>query len=197
MVAITRRIEGKYRTHYSDPIWPDPTRPLAEEIDRMMRLCLSRLEESIRELPGQWLWIHNRWKQQTPEKLKRAFRHECLCIVMPEQREEFEAIALLLPTFRALYPLEFVTLFVPRAFEERKLLEDADVVVYDEKSELFVEEHKFKLVFNFSGVKALSTHFKRLSAFTVVDLPKLKKLSGARCDAPLAEHLTKAVCRAP
>jgi KDO2-lipid IV(A) lauroyltransferase len=197
MVASTRRIDGKYRIHYSNPIWPDQQQPLNEEVDRMMRLSLSLLEESIRQAPEQWLWTHNRWKQQTPDKLKRSFRQECLLIALPQEQSLFDELLKLLPAFRELYPLEFITLFVPKQFAGTPLLNDAEIILYETLADLLIRGDQFKLVFNFSGFPEVSSHFKKLSAFTVVDLKMLKRLSTLPPDAPLKHHLKQAVCRAP
>ncbi len=197
IVASTRRIDGKYRIHYSDPIWPDPAQPLQAEIDRMMRQALSLLEKSIQWAPEQWLWAHNRWKQQTLDKIKRPFRQECLCIVMPQEKGQFDQIAALLPTFKEIYPLEFITVFVPAELASIPLLIDAEITCYATHSDLFVTDYRYKLVYNFSGYTEVGTHFKKLSAFTVIDLPGIKRLSGLSSDAPLDHHLKQAVCRAP
>ena len=85
MVATTRREKGKYIIHYSDPIWPKSDEPLDKEVDRMMRASLLELEKSIQKNPGQWLFSHNRWKQQTPGRLKKRFRHESILIILPKE----------------------------------------------------------------------------------------------------------------
>ncbi len=197
MVAMTRRVGGKYRIRYSDPIWPNLEAPLQSEVDRMMREALGILEESIREIPEQWLWAHNRWKQQTLDKVKRTFRQECMCIMMPQEKGLFEEIRKLLPVFREIYPLEFITLFVPKEYAHLGLLDDVEVRAYSDLTDLLVPEDQFKLVYNFSGYKPVEKHFKRLSAVKVIDLQELKDLSGCAADEPLGCHLKGAVCHAP
>lgn len=196
MVAMTRRVEGKYRIRYSDPIWPNLEAPLQAEVDRMMREALGILEKSIRDIPEQWLWAHNRWKQQTLDKVKRTFRQECLCIMMPQEQTAFEMIREALPTFREIYPLEFITLFVPKEFAHLPLLDDVEVRTYSEFKELLVFEDQFKLVYNFSSYKPVKKHFMGLCAVKVIDLQELKKLSGLTADQPFGSHLKGAVCHA-
>ncbi len=169
IVASTRREGGRYLIHYSDPIWPDPDQPAETEIPRMMHACLALFEKSIEKNPGEWLWQHNRWKQQTPEKLKRKFRHESLAIILPEEESEFAKAVQYLPQLRQIYPYEFITLFVPRKFHDQPLLEDAEKIFYSAKEELLVRDFRFKLVFNFSAFADVSAHFRALSAFEVVD----------------------------
>lgn len=40
----------------------EPTGDEAADVERVMTVVNSRLEESIREYPEQWLWFHDRWK---------------------------------------------------------------------------------------------------------------------------------------
>ena len=130
IVATTRRVDGKYIIHYSDPIWPDKTAPLDQEVDRMMKQALFLLEESIKKEPSQWLWAHNRWKQQTLDKVKRLYRQESLCIIFPQEKPLFDKINAHLTLFREIYPFEFITCKVPRIFADRCILEGADIETY-------------------------------------------------------------------
>ncbi len=170
IVATTRRTEGKYRIHYSDPIWPNPEAPLEKEIDRMMRESLARLEESIRKNPEQWLWQHNRWKQQTLDLINPPFRQESICIILPPDPSLFPH----LETFRKIYPFEFLTFFVPQGFESAIPLSDVEILTYTTP---FIKDYRFKLVFNFTH-HPLRRHFLGLSAFHVFTLKDLKKIAG-------------------
>lgn len=171
LVATTRREKGKYLIHYSDPLWPDETQPMEKEIERLMKRCLELFEESVKERPADWLWQHNRWKQQTPEKLRRRFRHESFAIILPQEKEKFAQVTKDLSLFREIYPDEFITLFVPKEFEGAPLLTDAEKIYYQTEQELLVRDFRFKLLFNFSSFSSIHRHFRSLAAFETVDLP--------------------------
>ncbi len=115
-VATTRRERGKYIIHYSDPIMP---------CEGMMERMLGLFEESVRKSPGEWLWQHNRWKQQSADKLKRKFRHETIAVISEEEVD--------LQEFRQIYPTETIKLFTPEEYE--------------------VEKMRYKLVFNLTSRK--------------------------------------------
>lgn len=193
IVATTLRKEGRYFIHYSDPIWPRSNEPMEKEIDRLMRASLAELEKSIGENPGQWLWTHNRWKQQTPEKLKRNFRHESILIILPKRKEELESMLPCLPTFREIYPHEFITVYGPNAFMDQIDLEGAEIVGYANEDELLKEDFRFKLVFNFTDSTKVKPHFEKLAAFHVATWKDLQKLAGVK--APLSDVLKKALLR--
>lgn len=194
IVATTQRVKDRYLIHYSDPLWPDPEAPLQQEIDRLMRACLSRLEISIQENPEEWLWIHNRWKLQSTEVIQRPFRHESLAIFLPSHRESLKELVPHLPTFRSLYPQETLTFFSPKAHAD---LAPEGAILYDHPSDLLVTDYRFKLIFNFSGFSSIRSHFKKLGAFTIVDLPQLKKMAGNPTDSSLSYLLKKVICHAP
>jgi KDO2-lipid IV(A) lauroyltransferase len=196
IVATTVRKEGKYYIHYSEPIWPNAEDTQEKEIDRMMKKALGFLEQSIRETPGQWLWQHNRWKQQTPERLKPSFRHESLCIVLPQDSKKFHEIVPHLATFREIYPLEFITLMIPEAFKDEKLIPDAERIIYSKVEDLLIRDFRFKLIFNFTNYSQIDVHFSQLSAFKIVNLFRLKKISRMKEGTELSEILKKAVYHA-
>ena len=197
IVATTKRVGGRYLIHYSDPIWPDRDAPMEQEIDRMMRECLCLLEKSIREIPEQWLWVHNRWKLQSLDVIKRPFRHESIALFFPKERVAFMDILSHLPTLRSIYPHESLTLFVPSCFDDLINLKDLEVIPYDSLSDLLITDYRFKLIFNFSGFSEIKSHFKSQASFTVVDKEELKKRSGDPSLNNLSEILKKAVCHAP
>lgn len=178
IVATLERKRDKYWIHYSEPLFPDKERTMEEEIDRLMRASLQGLENAIKKNPGQWLWSHNRWKQQTPEKLISRFRHESILIILPEQGWEEVSIA----TFREIYPREFITIYAPKISERNIHLEGVEWFFYTDCKQLFQEDYRFKLVFNFTSLSSLEKHFKKLSTFTAVGrsellkYPDLKKL---------------------
>ncbi len=174
---------GSTGIHYSDPIWPDKEAPSEQEVDRLMKASLALLEEKISAEPGQWLWSHNRWKQQTPEKLKKAYRHESILIVLPREEEELEKLLPHLGVFREIYPREFITVYAPEGVAERVQIKDAEVVPYAQDEELFKRDLRFKLVFNLTQVEGLERHFLNLAAFHAVSLKELQRGSGSFAEA--------------
>ncbi|MCB1107360.1 MAG: hypothetical protein KDK76_04610 [Chlamydiia bacterium] len=173
MVATIRREKGKYIIHYSDPIWPNPSQPLEEEIYRMMRQSLLLLEEDVRKRPDQWLWQHNRWKQETPLNVYYRYRWDSILIILPRDFDPQELL-----TFREIYPQAFITILAPKGIEIP--LSDVETLTYENDRDLFLTDYRFKLVFNFTKAP-LRRHFMKQAAFDVLDLERLKK--GA------AEHL--------
>jgi hypothetical protein len=150
MVATTKREYGRYTIHYSDPILP------TDDPHVQMQQILAVFEASIKERPHEWLWIHNRWKQQQPGKIYKKFRHDAVAFIFPDNASAEASIAKL----RSLYPLEQITAFVPSAFDSP----DIEVKTYDE---LFAPDYRFKLVVDFTQNLEAQKHFKNLSALNV------------------------------
>ena len=158
-----------------------------------MRCALTLFEESIRERPGEWLWSHNRWKQQTPERIKRPFRQESLCILLPEEQEAFDAVKEHLKVFREIYPLEFITCKLPERWAAVCPIEEAEIEPYQQIDELLKTDWRFKLVFNFTSLKKLKKWYK--SAFAILDIPTLRRL--AKQEGDLSTLLKEVLLRAP
>ncbi len=189
-VCTLKRENGKYITHYSDPIWPNKENPMEEEICTVMEKTLACLQKSIEEHLDQWLWTHNRWKQQLPNILKKQFRHETIAILLPENDDSFNYIHTLLPTFRKLYPTEFITLFIPAKFKSHSL-PDFETHFYNSTNDIFKHEHFHKLVFNFTHDPRLNSHFLSSAAFGVYNIKDLHTL--AQTEEPI--FLEKALRR--
>ena len=149
IVATIRRVEGKYRIHYSQPIWP--------EIDNQMETVLSIFQESIKACPQEWLWTHNKWKQQLPGILKKRLRHDALAFIFKtDPTPYFDQI-------RNLYPGEHITAFVPQMIDAPLELK-MEVKTHQE---LFIRDYRFKLVIDFTDNKKAQKHFSRLSALDI------------------------------
>jgi KDO2-lipid IV(A) lauroyltransferase len=160
VVATIERRPGKYLIHYSEPIIPDPTLPAEIEVDRMMKEALILLEISIANRPGEWLWQHNRWKQESSALVYYRFRHDSILIIIPH--------ALNLSLFRELYPKAFITLLMPEGCQSS--LDDAEIITYQRESELFKKDYRFKLIFNLTPNPKIASHYLKLSAFEVLNL---------------------------
>ncbi len=193
--AATRRVRGGYRIRYSDPIWPNISQPIDTEVVRIMDQALTLLQESIIRSPGEWLWQHNRWKQQTMHNLYKRFRHDCLCVILPE--ENFETLLPHLHTLKFIYPLVFLFLLVPQRYRAISLIEADEVIYYSELHQTLLDDLRFKLIFNFTSYTPIHDHYKRLSAFDVLDIPTLKALAAEHLlpHHDLSDILKRALCR--
>ncbi|MCY3974252.1 MAG: hypothetical protein OXF02_01735 [Simkaniaceae bacterium] len=169
--ATIRRKGGRYEVHYSDPVWPNRKETLKEEIRRLTCAWLAILEKSVIDAKEQWLWLHNRWKQQVPTLRKRRYRAESILIILPKESVRHRAS---LHALRTVYPRAFITILTPLPLS----LPDAEVLLYRSEKELFLRDYRFKLVFDFSRVPGIKKHFLRLSAFRVIDEKTLYKEAG-------------------
>lgn len=188
MVATIRREKGHYFIHYSSPIWPDKEKTMEEEIQRMMKASLKLLEEDIRKRPSQWLWQHNRWKQETPLNVYYRYRWDSILILLDRDFDPQE-----LHTFREIYPKAFITVMAPEGMD---IPIESEVLRYRNNRELWMQDYRFKLVFNFTK-EPLSRHFLKQSAFDVLDLDRLKKAAQEHLkeDDPFSLLLKKALTR--
>lgn len=170
--ASTRRSSNGYRIHYSDPIWPDVTKTAEEEVPRLMSQVLTLLEQSIKKTPGEWMWQHNRWKQQTMKNLSRRYRQDCICIIMPEVG--FDTLLPALQSLRHIYEPDFLYLFIPEKHKEKPVVTAEKIIYYQNINETLLEDYRFKLVFNLTDYKPIHRHYENLSAVEVLDLPTIQ-----------------------
>ena len=199
IVATTLRKKGKYYITYSDPIWPEVEKPLEKEVVRIMDQALSILQRSIKEKLGQWLWQHNRWKQQTPRVLKKQFRYDSICIILPEEKDQFDTVIKHLHTLKLIYFRDFIFLYLPEKYKNVKTIEVDEIKTYKNIKEALVEDYRFKLIFNFTSCKKIHRHYKKLSTFEVLSNYDLKKIAEKSYPEEtfknLSEILISALCR--
>jgi Kdo2-lipid IVA lauroyltransferase/acyltransferase len=197
--AQTRRVKTGYRIRYSDPIWPDLSQTMEQEVVRLMDAALTLLQESIQESPGEWLWQHNRWKQQTPQNIYKQFRHDCVSIILPQDQRQFDALVPHLPTLQKIYEGNFLVFIVPEQFREHFQENAQEIIYYRKIRETLLDDYRFKLVFNFTDYKPIYAHYESLSAFAVLDLQQLKELAKPHLPDSLKDNLSeiflRAVCR--
>jgi len=191
ITATVKREAGRYLIHYSDPIWPNPDLPKEEEVSRLMCTALGYLEDKIRENPGQWLWQHNRWKQEPPTNVYYRYRWDTILVILPK-KGEWSGVQ---KALREIYPRAFITLLTP--FPGECQLDECEILPYENESDLFIRDYRFKLVFDFSGVEGIAKHFLSLSAFDVLDEEKLARAASEHLTPgdPLPLVMKKALCR--
>jgi Kdo2-lipid IVA lauroyltransferase/acyltransferase len=61
---------GKYLLIVEPPIPPDCTGDEDADVRQLTTKLTERIENQIRQYPGQWLWIHKRWKTRPPGEPK-------------------------------------------------------------------------------------------------------------------------------
>lgn len=165
VMSIARKGK-KYEITYSNPIVPNLSAPLDTEIPRLMKLTLAEFEKSIEKNPDQWLWLHNRWKQETPAHLYYRFCMDSLLVILPRS-DAFGEYEQLLSLIEEIYPKAFLTLLIPVEIERRNYSSRWEIYRYIDKQDMLLEDYRFKLVFNFSGIKSIKKHFLRYSVFEV------------------------------
>lgn len=179
-VAVTIRQNGRYLIRYSPVFYPDLDQSLDEQIPYLMGKTLKLFEESIKEHPGQWLWQHNRWKQQPLTRIKRRFRQDAIGIFLPIDRSLCHKILPHLSTFREIYPSEFIAIYMPASLITDIDLPNSELIPYETTKDLFVKDYRLKLIFNFTSEPKLKKHFLGLSAFDVLTFEDLKSLSHSK-----------------
>lgn len=196
LFATTKRTPTGYKTHYSDPIWPCLEQSIETEVPRLMDAALTLLQESVRISPDEWLWQHNRWKQHTPQTLYKPFRHDSVCIVLPENPQ---ALLPHLATLKTIYAKSFLFLFAPASLQGTPLIEVDEIFYYHTLAETLRPDHRFKLLFNFTDYTPLNTHYQHLSCFKTLTLATLHTLAKPHLpqnwDGNLSDLVKRALCR--
>ena len=62
--------KGKYLLVVEPPVSFEPTEDEEENVRRLTASLTQRIENQARQYPGQWLWIHKRWKTRPPGEPK-------------------------------------------------------------------------------------------------------------------------------
>ncbi|NGX38031.1 MAG: Lipid A biosynthesis palmitoleoyltransferase [Chlamydiae bacterium] len=169
IVATTHRKGGHYYIHYSDPLYPNKDTPKELEVKRLMDAALSLYQESIKKHPEEWLWIHNRWKQQTTDIIKRPYRQDSIALFLPDD----PALAAKLPHIRTLYPREHLSIYIPQSLQ---VTLDAEIHPYTHLSETLEEDLRYKLIINFTQDTTIDRHYKKHAAQTVLHPQSFEEL---------------------
>ena len=193
IVATTKRENHKYIIEYAKPVWPDASKSMEEEIPRLMHHCLSILQQSIKSNPAQWLWQHNRWKQQLPGSVIKKYRLDSLCVILPQQAQSFTTV---IQDFRKIYPTELILFMMPESLKQQIEQGHEEIYFYKEPEECLLDDYRIKLLFNFTGNKQIDHHFKRRATMQTLNTHSLARLAGLPLTDPLAQILAKALLHA-
>jgi len=61
--CFTRRdSEGTHHVWFAPAIRPPSQGSLRARVEALTMQCLTRIEETVRQHPDQWMWLHRRWK---------------------------------------------------------------------------------------------------------------------------------------
>lgn len=72
IVNLNRRLDGTYLLDISEPVHYEWTRHFRSDLCGFSQVLQDAIEVHIRNHPGQWLWMHNRWKERPELALKWA-----------------------------------------------------------------------------------------------------------------------------
>lgn len=199
IVATTERKNGRYVIHYSDPIWPNLSESLEDQVPKIMEQTLSIFAESIKDNPDQWLWQHNRWKQETPKVVYYKYRYDTILILLPADLPSLSSLASHLATFREVYPEAFITCALHASHQNLEFAQPFAKILYEKPEDLFFTDYSFKLVFNFTQDDRLKKHFLKQSAFKVLSLQDLEYESQFYChglkNPTLSDRIKRTLCR--
>ncbi|MCH9608978.1 MAG: Lipid A biosynthesis lauroyltransferase [Chlamydiales bacterium] len=146
IVVTTKRKKNRYEMRGSDPLWPNYDLPMKESVKELMDRSLHYLEESLKGSPDQWMWIHDRWKQQGIDHVKRIYRYGFILVIVPKEENLY-----LRTSLKKIYPRSFLTF---------KTVDD----------DLFVRDLHYQLVLDFVGLPKVRRYYKRLGAVRAVPL---------------------------
>lgn len=197
VTVMSMRYRHRYYIWGSPLLWPDLSKPIKEEVPRLMDQAMGYLEESIKACPGQWLWQHDRWKQSGVDHIKRKYRYAFILVIFPKDPTPYLS---LIPILYKLYPRNFFFFYVPKehvsAFEN--LQPDTEILPYSEEKELFCKDYRFQMVFDFYDSHALRSHFLKLGAFQALNtraLYKIAKKELGMIPSDLATALKYTICK--
>lgn len=148
IVGTMRRTKAGYELSGSDPLWPNLDLPMKDSICQLMDRAMSHFEKSISDSPDQWLWIHDRWKQQTIDHVKRAYRYGFILVILPITPD-----ATLEEDLKKIYPRSFLSFVKP---EQEVLLASRD--------------WRYQLVLDFANLPKVRRHFLSLGAVKAISL---------------------------
>ena len=144
LVGMTRRKSGYYEVSGSPHLWPNYDLPMKESVKDLMDRALAYLEQSIKDAPDQWMWIHDRWKQQGIDHVKRIYRYGFILVIVPNKED-----TTLQEHLKKIYPRSFLTFVTTQ-------------------DDLTVRDWRYQLVLDFVDLPKVRRHFKKLGAVRAI-----------------------------
>ena len=189
IVATMKRDARKYQITYSQPLIPDTSNDMKSEIERLTKLSLQVLEKSIIETPHEWLWLHNRFKQEPADKVFYRYRQDCLLIIV----ESMNSIRIDL--LRILYPKAFLYFYTLNPSDAT-----SDTVSFCNLNLPIPKDYKYKMILNMTCLSIFEKHFKKLACIVYLninDLDYLINKQNRECLKLHDEKIIMAVARNP
>ncbi len=175
VVSTKRHNNGTYTYTYSKPIRPNTVNSLKKEIYNVMNQVMKNLEDAILTCPGQWLWLHKRWKQEGYRQIYKSYKYDNFLIIMPSDPKQYDLINSHLPALRCMYTRSFFSVLVPKGQDNNVNLKDVTILTYESSGDLFLKDWSYQLIFDFYDSHRLRKHFLRLGAYKALSFKQLLK----------------------
>ena len=96
-------------------------------------------------------------------------------MILPEKEEEILPLLKDIAVFRKIYPKEHITLMLPKKYASKNSLKVDELIAYENLSEVFRKDYRFKLLFNFTSNKKIDKHYLNLSVLGSYSLSDLQR----------------------
>jgi KDO2-lipid IV(A) lauroyltransferase len=114
-VMCPRMPDGRYEARFYAPIARPATGDARLDVGELTHRMTHFVEERVREQPGQWLWMHRRWKPPEDQRCHPDFRYvETILVAALDPRATAEAIGRVCALLRETYPHARLSVLVPR-----------------------------------------------------------------------------------
>lgn len=88
LALMRREPDGSYVLHLSEKIPCEKTKDFRGDIARFSQQVQDLLEAHVRKYPDQWMWMHDRWKDRSQNKMQRWTRGPAPANPAPESAAE-------------------------------------------------------------------------------------------------------------
>ena len=169
IIVKQRRLKKGLEIEFSDPIYPDYTVSLKKSVVKLMDQCMHLVENEIKQHPGDWLWLHRRWKQKISPHVRSGYRFDSVLFVLPQQAESW--FPQVYKVFRHLYPYAWCTILHPQGMQIS--LENAKYVEYSNLCDRSNDDETIQVLFDYTN----SAFLKKVYGCKWVNQARLMKLA--------------------